>query len=177
MHNMKKYLLTAMTLGVIAASSAAIIGLTNLITKDKILENEANKVKAGIVALFGSEAEIKKEQSVTDYKYVNYAYTITNATSTLDAYAFRTTGSNSYGKISLLIGFKKVATDYKFEAVSNIVDEQTFASTLEDNYISTINDGSRNIEDVTCGATYGATLVRDMIKDAQSVITSGILEG
>ena len=70
-----------------------------------------------------------------------------------------------------------MATDYKFEAVSIIVDEQTFASTLEDNYISTINDGSRNIEDVTCGATYGATLVRDMIKDAQSVIASGILEG
>lgn len=177
MHNIKKYLLTALTLGTIAAASAGIIGVTNLITKDKIAENEANKVKAGITALFGSEAEIKKEQSITNYKYVNYAYTITNATNTLDAYAFRTTGSNSYGKISLLIGFKKVVTDYKFEAVSIIVDEQTFASTLEDNYITTINDGSREIEDVTCGATYGASLVRDMIKDAQSVIAAGILEG
>ena len=92
--------------------------------------------------------------------------------------AFRTTGSNSYGKISLLVGFNYYqipggeVCEYVFDSISVIVNEQTYASTLVDNYINPVNDNTRNYEDVSCGATYGAKLIRDMINEAKEVANS-----
>ena len=68
-----------------------------------------------------------------------------------------------YGKISLLIGFN---LDNQFLSLSIITNEQTYASTLKDNYIDLLNKGERDLDDVSCGATYGAKLVRDMIKES-----------
>ena len=48
-----------------------------------------------------------------------------------------------------------------------IIMEQSFATTLEDNYLTPLQNGERELEDVKCGATYGATLVKDMIKEAK----------
>ena len=54
MASKKHYILTAVTLGAIAAASAALIGLTNLLTKKQIQKNELNSFNAGITALFGT---------------------------------------------------------------------------------------------------------------------------
>ena len=97
----KHYIMTAITLGAIAAVSAGLIGLANLATRNKIAKNEYDKTMSGIASIFGSEAIIEKEYAIEGYTYANYVYEISN-----DNYAFRTTGSNSYGKISLLIGIK-----------------------------------------------------------------------
>ena len=43
MSDKKKYIVTAITLGVIAAGSAALIGVTNLVTRDQIATNERNR--------------------------------------------------------------------------------------------------------------------------------------
>ena len=72
----------------------------------------------------------------------------------------------------MIVGFNN---DCKFAGVYMINDEQTYASTLEDNYITSINGGG-NIDDVKCGATYGATLVKEMINDAQSIVDAIIWE-
>ena len=72
-----------------------------------------------------------------------------------------------YGKISLLVGFNNLN---QFKGMSIITNEQTYASTLVEKYVEPIQNGSRKIEDVSCGATYGAKLIRDMINDAQSVV-------
>ena len=82
-------------------------------------------------------------------------------------YAFRTTGSNMYGKISLLLGFE--GTSYGFIGLYVIVNEQTYASTLEEKYLEPVNAGG-DIDKVSCGATYGAKLVRDMINEAKEAI-------
>jgi len=168
MPNMKKYLITAITLGVIAAGSACLIGLTNLATKDKIAANEQKRIQAGIAELFGEDSVIKEENPIDGYKYANYIYTIGNSDDTLNAVAVRTTGSNEYGKISLLVGIRYVSGSQKFEAISVISNEQTYASTLEENYIIPVNGGSREYTDVSCGATYGAKLIEAMIEDAIS---------
>ena len=68
-----------------------------------------------------------------------------------------------YGKITLIVGMNST---YQFVKLSVVVNEQTYASTLVDNYINPLNDGSGNIDDVSCGATYGAKLVRDMVNEA-----------
>ena len=164
MANVKHYVLVSITLGAIAAASALLIGATNMLTKENIARNEQNKVSSGIAGIFGESAKISNESSIenNDYKYVNYVYEISANDSEI-GYAFRTTGSNMYGKVSLIIGFN---IENKFVSLSVVTNEQTYASTLVDNYIIPLNNGSRDVDDVTCGATYGAKLVRDMVNEA-----------
>ena len=167
MANAKHYVLTSLTLGIIAASAAGIIGLTNFATKDRIAENEKQKIRDGIDSIFGTGSEILNEFEISDkdYNYLVYGYQVKNDDSGLNRYAIKTLGSNSYGKISLLVGvFENSSHEYKFGRLSIIVDEQTYASTLEDDYIDVIN-GNEHYDDIDvhCGATYGATLVRNMI--------------
>ncbi len=163
----KHYILTAVTLGSIAAVAAGVIGLTNLLTKDRIAKNEQKRIQSGIKEIFGDDAEILNEFKISDkkYEYLVYGYKVKTSDSDLDRYAIRTLGSNMYGKISLIVGvFENTSSDFVFGKLSVVVDEQTYASTLEDEYIDVINGDSSKIDDVNCGATYGAKLVRSMIE-------------
>ena len=162
--NTKKYILTGVILGSIAAVSAGLIALTNLITSKKIEENKNNRILAGISEIFGENSVIKNDKELTKYEYTVRYYEITNKKNIFLGYAFKCEGSNMYGKIALLAGFD--ATSHSFMSVSLITNEQTYASTLEDNYIVSLNNEEKGRDDVNCGATYGAKLVRDMIKDA-----------
>ena len=171
MPNTKHYIITAITLGLIGAASAGAIGLTNTITKNKIAENEANKIQAGIAEIFGQNSTILDEQNLDGEEYAKVLYTVKTNDSENNQYAFRTDGSNMYGKISLLVGFNDLN---QFKGMSIIVNEQTYASTLVENYVDPIKNADNKeeaIEDVKCGATYGATLIRDMINDAAGVVT------
>ena len=163
MANVKHYLLTAAILAAIGGASAALIAGTNLITKQKIVQNEIDRVNAGIKQIFGQNSAILEENAVSGYEYVNYCYKIVDSGNTLIGYAYRTSGSNMYGKISLLVGFDESTKSFK--KMSIIVNEQTYASTLEDKYVSVVNDGG-NLDDTSCGATYGAKLVRNMVNEA-----------
>ena len=183
MSNKKHYIITSITLGLIAMASAALIGVTNLITKNKIAENEIARVNKGITDIFGENARIVDEFAVDNYQYVNYAYRVNN-----DDYApqniahiFKADGSNMYGKISLLVGFTVSVTGpetktYKMVGLSVVTNEQTYASTLEENYIDPVKAGERDYEDVSCGATYGAKLIRAMLDEAKLVVESMIDE-
>ena len=174
MADKKHYLITSLTLGLIAMTSAALIGATNLITKKRIAQNEIDRINAGISEIFGENTMISLEQEVNNQKYVVRWYTIKNDTDVMVGFACRTTGSNMYGKISLIVGFDY--TSKVFEGLSIVVNEQTFASTLVDNYINPLNAEAIKLDDVTCGATYGAKLVRDMVNDAQSFIDGIIID-
>ena len=173
-NNAKKYIITAVTLGVIAAASAGLIGLTNLFTAKQIALNEQKRIKAGIVEIFADDAEILEEKAVSnkELKYTNYEYTLNKGV------AFRTTGSNMYGKISMLVGYGEGiipgSSDigYKFAGIYLITNEQTYASTLVENYVTPLNNDDINYDDVKCGATYGATLIKEMIEE-----TNKIMEG
>lgn len=168
MASKKHYLIVSLTLGVIAASSAVLIGLTNLVTKDKIIQNENEKINKGIRQIFGDNAVSGDPEEKDGYDYVKFVYTIKDNSDASLGYALRTTGSNMYGKISLIVGFNY--DNLAFMGTYTIVNEQTYASTLNENYLIPLNDGDRQLDDVSCGATYGAKLVRDMVKEAQSAI-------
>lgn len=162
----KHYIITSITLGAVAAVAAGVIGLTNFLTKDRIAHNEQVKIEKGIKAIFGNDSEILDEFTISDsnYKYLVYGYSIKNDDTGLNRFAIKTLGSNTYGKISLIVGVSESSThNYMFTKFSVVVDEQSYASTLEENYIEPVNDGSRQYIDVSCGATYGATLIKDMI--------------
>lgn len=166
MSDKKKQIITGVTLALIATSSALLIGLSNLATKSAIAKNEKKKINDGIVEIFGENAKIGTTNQVAgDYKYLSECYTVVDNNDVLLGYAYRTDGSNLYGKISLIVGFS--STTHNFIATSIVVDEQTYASTLEENYIDPLNAHERELIDTSCGATYGAKLVKAMIDEAK----------
>ena len=165
MASKKHYILTSITLGAIAAASALLIGGSNLLTKERIKQNEQESIYKGIAYIFSDSAEILYDSEIENesYKYVDHVYEI-KVNDVDSGYAFKTTGSNMYGKVSLIIGLNLEGEYLKMKVIT---DEQTYASTLEKKYITPLNDHERDIDDVSCGATYGAKLVRDMISEAK----------
>ena len=167
MPSANKYILTGVILGSIAAVAAGLIAVTNLITEEKIKQNEQNKIKAGISEIFGDSAVIKSEDDLDSYNYVVHYYEVANTNDEFLGYAFKSEGSNMYGKISLIAGFD--AATHNFMSLYLVTNEQTYASTLVDKYITPLNANQRELEDVSCGATYGAKLVRDLVNEANQV--------
>ena len=169
--DMKKYLITAVTLGLIAAGGALLIAGTNMLTKDRIKENENTKVREGLAKIYGVSAD-KLASSVEnlpegkDFDYViNSYYEVKDENEAPLGYAFRTEGSNSYGKIILIVGFSQ---DYLYKGLSVVENGQSFATTLNNKFLNPLVKDGKTIDevDVSCGATYGAKLVRDMVNDA-----------
>lgn len=174
MPNAKHYILTSITLGAIAMVSAGAIGLTNMLTNKKIAQNEVDKINSAIVELFGESATVAKESSLEEfgiqnsYSYLGTVYTV-NTGESLYGYGFRTSGSNAYGKIVLIIGF--TVSNNAFVGLNPIVNEQTYASTLVDEYINPVNNNTRDLDDVACGATFGARLIESMVNEAKDAMT------
>ena len=171
MSNVKKYVLTAVTLGLIAMASGLLIGATNLITAEKIEKNNQLKIEEGINDVFHIDkkhdaAVIFDRGDVDGYNYIKHVYEVTCVApgAYKDGYAFLAEGSNMYGKLSVIIGINGY---FELSGVSIVTNEQTYASTLVENYINPLNEGSHDYLDVKCGATYGATLIKDMIEEAK----------
>ncbi len=170
MSNIKKYVITSITLGIIAAGSAGLVALANLATRDRIKQNEIESITKGMDEIFGKsglkyDEKALKGDELANYKYVKTLYTVKEKdNNALVGYALKTSGSNMYGKITLIVGVDK--DTLVFKRMSVITNEQTYASTLVDNYIDPLNGGTIGIDDVSCGATYGAKLVREMINEA-----------
>ena len=68
MPDKKHYINTSITLGAIAACSAALIGLTNLVTRDRIAENEKAKIASGISEVFGDNSKVLEESNIKQYE-------------------------------------------------------------------------------------------------------------
>lgn len=167
-NDMKKYLITAVTLGLIAAGGALLIAGTNLITRDQIEINRQNKINEGLAGIFDVDVKALNTKTATlpdgvEFKYVlNSYYEVKDTNDAPLGYAFTTEGSNSYGKISLIIGFDQ---NYIYKKLSVVENGQSFATTLNKNYLNPLIKEDKTIDDVdvSCGATYGATLVREMV--------------
>ena len=168
-NDVKKYLITALTLGLIATGSALLIAGTNAVTRDTIAQNEVKQVNKGISNIYGDGAKSVDEQEVKDsnHTYVTTQYVVNNSEDALCGYAFKTTGSNSYGKISLIVGFDN---EYVYKNIFVVVNEQSFATTLNKKYLNRLIKKEIKLTDVSCGATYGAILVRDMVDDATAFV-------
>lgn len=173
MPNKKHYIITAITLGAIAMGSAALIGAANLITKNRIEQNEIKKFNEGITAIFGENSSSSPFSLDINDHYLVSSYHVDKNEETY-GWAVRTTGSNMYGKISMLVGFTYESKS--FIGIYLISNEQTYATTLVENYVTPLNDGDIGLDDTKCGATYGATLIREMVSEAQDYVNGIIYE-
>lgn len=179
MSNVKKYVLTAVTLGLIAMASGLLISGTYLLTKDPINENQQLSINNGLNSIFTGYDNVyasNKEELVIDKKnnpYVTTIYCVYNGTSTVDeentliGYACLTDGYNDYGRISLVVGFNE---DCLYKSLYVVTNEQSFAPKLKKEYITPLLNGERKLDDVSCGATYGATTIKDMVNNSKQKV-------
>ena len=165
---LKKYLKVSLTLGLIAGCSSLLIGMTNFVTKDRIIENAKKREEDGLKKVFASitkEEEVKFEEKTIEkeFAYIQNIWTTTLASGSEVGTIYKTSGKNAYGSVTLLIGFEKgKSTLYQMITLENT---ETYGAKLQDNYIDEVNTGDREFSSVSCGATYGAKLCRAMVEE------------
>ena len=169
--NVKIYLRAAIVLSSIGAVSAGVIGAVNLITKDRIAQNEVNATNKALAdiyenASFVEDSEFEKQEGVQmdNFKVNLLSRYEAKKEEELLGFVYKTSGKNSYGEIVMLVGIN----DQGIGRISFVSDTQTYGSTLEDEYLYKYNNNKRELDDVSCGATYGAKLVKDMAKAAEN---------
>ncbi len=162
--SVKRYLKVSLTLGLIAGCSALLIGVTNLITADRIQANKVKKEEDGLSNVFpDSDQEFVTLDFDTSFTYVEKIWSVKSGEKDL-GFIYKTSGKNSYGNVSLLLGF----TEKKLANMIVLENTETYGSTLEENYIVPVNAGTRDYNDVSCGATYGAKLIQNMVEEASA---------
>ncbi len=162
MSNTKKYIITSLTLCALSAVAALAIAGTNMLTKSKIENNTKQAMEKSLKEVFPNALSFseKKDDFKFESKYlVNYyiAYEDENKANEV-GYVYYVDGRNSYGEIALMVGVNQTGV----EQISVVINTESYASTLEDNYINPFISGSGSLDDVSCGATYGATLIKNM---------------
>ena len=156
-----KYFKTAIVLCIICGLCAVLIAFINYFTAPII---EKNKIEAQNKAcseiypgLTYEEVELNGTDSAIEKKW------IAKDGDTVKGYIYSLNGKNSYGNISLLVG---INLDGSAEKVVLTENTQSFASKVKNHVKSTYNNGATadvdNV-DVKCGATFGATLVKELV--------------
>jgi len=158
-----KYLNCALVLGLIGGISALLIGVANAITSQKIKDNETAKEKSALKEIYG-DATYEDPEILEGKTYLVKLYTA-KVEQTEIGFVYKAAGKNSYGEISLLVGINPNGEHGKIALVTNT---ESFASVIKESYVDLLNKGKITLDDVKCGATYGATLIKNMVNEAQN---------
>ena len=173
----KKILKVSLVLGAISSISAGVIGLANAVTAPRIKENAMKKELSSLPHIFGGTSDDYKEVTY-DNKSVAEKYELIytlkqwkyeGSSEYKGSYIFKSYGKNSYGTVTLLVG---ITSETKLYTIYLIEDTESYKNVLEPKYVDVYNnsdDKEQSLENVKCGATYGASLIRDMVKEALSV--------
>lgn len=163
---------TGLLLASIAGISALLLSGLNRLTAPKITQNRLEKEAKGLRVIFGENAlydeavEVKESKAIEKY----WPVTLENHES---ARVYSVSGTNSYGNVGLLVG---VYGDFSLGTIYVLENTESYASTLQDEYIAKYiasEDKETAIDNVSCGATYGAKLVRSLILSAKEHFEGG----
>ena len=167
------YLKVGGILCAIGAGSALLIGLTNVLTAGPIEKNkQANEQKAlkniysNEDVVFGEKTDINEDSK--EYPYLLSYWNPTKQGEEVDdtyGYIFKTKGSdkNNYGSVTMLV---EITTEFKIGKISIVENTESYATTVQKDYVDRYNKDEIKLEDVKCGATYGATLIKEMSESA-----------
>lgn len=167
---LKHYSFVALVLGGIASISALLIALTYMITNSVIEENNLKKTLESLKNIYGEDKIYEKVEDINNesYSYLNSYYacydSLDDNKGDLIGYVFSCDGKNDYGTIEMIVG---VTVESVISKIYLIVNDQSYGQTVQNNYVDSFNNGEIEIGDVSCGATYSATLIRDMSLQAQ----------
>lgn len=193
---MKNYLKISVILGSIALVCAIILAALNMLTSPVIAKNDAKKETETIQAIY-KDYDSEKSQDVTN-TVTNSSITKKIIAKDKDGKLLGTlyivTGKNAYGAITLMVAIAENNSVHQVEFLEN---GQSFASTVKSHVKSSYNSSKESVYelnpyskneqveigdltqaevseiDVKCGATYGATLVKDLVNIALSDAKGG----
>lgn len=166
------YVKTSLILGGIAAGAGLLLACANMITASIIEENTRKARAESVYTIYGDDAVPgEKEITINQGSLISY-FPVFDKNESLIGNVFFTKGSNMYGDIEMAVGINEDESIYRIEMINN---GQSFAQTLMDNYVIPFNKGERPLTDTSCGATYGANLVKSMAEEAQSYYQNEIL--
>ena len=167
----KKFITIGLILGGMSAVAAGILGGVNLLTKKTIEDNDKKAQNTALKKVFSDAASYSddpKEINSEEYNYVLEEYEAYREDESVLGYVYYTSGKNAYGSISLMVGIR----DDRIANYVVVTNTQSYATTLEENYIGKFLADPNNVDfdsiDTHCGATYGATLVKNMCDQALS---------
>lgn len=196
---MKNYFKVAGILGAIALICSALIALINMATSPIIQKNDEKTVEETYSVLYDKFQTKAVSKNDVEYASDSNGY-ITNKVEALDSsknvvgYIYTVSGKNSYGGISLMVGIEKNGNEYVVCDVEFLSNTESFASTVNSHLKSTypsskstdidlnpygknesvdvgsLNENGVNNVDVKCGATYGATLIKNMVSACLSEV-------
>ncbi len=181
------------TLGLISLVCALLIALMNMVTKPIITTHDAEtelETCKEIFAAYDKEASDKASEDVKldgkDSRIIKIIIAEDSKGNSLGT-IYKVSGKNAYGTITLMVG---VTADNKVCKVEFLENGQSFASTVNNHVlasypssestdvhvgaytksnaeaVSDLEDSQVNAIDVKCGATYGATLVKELVQVA-----------
>ena len=179
---MMKYLKIASVLALIALVCSAIIAGINLATAPVIAKNNEQTEEQTIQKIFKDYDKEKSSVSATSSENITKKILASDKDGNALGYVYNVTGKNAYGTITLMVAIKDGML-YQVEFVTN---EQSFASTVESHMRASYpssekssieigfapqagekvnpldEDAVKNV-DASCGATYGAKLIKELI--------------
>lgn len=179
---MKQNFKIAGILGLISLICALIIAGMNLLTSGIIEENSKQTELETITTIFSDYSDENSKEIEVDSTAITKLVKAYNSSNELLGYLYTVTGSNAYGDITLMVAIN----DEKVIQVEFLENTQSFASTvvahvqssypcsasntiyigIQPDEVLTVGalskDDVANI-DVSCGATYGATLVKTLV--------------
>lgn len=172
--HVKKALLSGAVLcGLCGVMALAIVG-ADFLTKETIAHNNIEKEKEGLVKVFGSNADYGEAIKVDDPAYPHLEkYWVVKVDSNEVGRVYRGYGRNGYGDISLLYGLD---ASFRLGNVITLANSESYGTTLKENYLDVIDSASDKdaaLEEVKCGATYGAKLCRSIILDGKAHYKGG----
>lgn len=160
----KHYLYVGLILASIGLVVAAAITGVNFLTKDRIAQNEKDAKDLARSKVF-EDCKFNDE-----IKIENKEYLVSYSTATREDFeigdVYFTSGKNMYGSISMMVG---IYINGEIGRISLVENTESYAQTIVDNYLKPYNDNPSQdkLNNVTCGATYGAKLIKSMAEKAQ----------
>ena len=183
---MKKYFKVSLILGLITLICAALIALMNMVTSKVIENNEKKVIEETYTSIFSDYSYNEKREYKDNSGYIKAKVEAFDKDGKSLGFIYTLEGKNSYGGISLMVGINNLEV-IDVEFLSNT---ESFASTVnshvKENYPSKEEkiieitpygkSGKNDVDslteeeidniDTSCGATFGATLVRNLIAAA-----------
>lgn len=154
----------------IGGIAALCITLANMVSAPIIAKNEAEAIQNALGNIYDGKYYDDEATPVKGHDYIEQYWVVYKDEAKTDSfgYVFQGSGTNSYGDITLCVGIDNEGTVGKFETTKNT---ESFRSKLIAKYIDPYNadPSTANLDNVKCGATYGAKLIKSIVEDAQSV--------
>lgn len=179
---MKKNFIISGILAAIALVCALCIAGVNMFTSTIIADNAAKTELDTCKSIFSDYDDEKSEEIAVDNSYITKKVLAKNSSSEELGYLYTVSGKNAYGTITLMVAIQNGKV-YQVEFLEN---GQSFASTVashvKENYPSSKDEvvyplikpsdtpevgalEGAQLEgiDTSCGATYGANLVKELV--------------